>query len=143
MNIFEGSRRILYAVTAVAILLPAWEAWSYEPFIEAGTYQVMSSGDAVAINNCPNNDASRVNAGIRGAEVIVLLCGDGHPREVRLDKLEVARLKGEIASARIEQSKGLALEVAIGLASLWIISLGAGWIVRGFMGIPRGADKKT
>lgn len=31
----------------------------------------------------------------------------------------------------------------VGLAALWTFSAGVGWIVRGFMGIPRGHDTKT
>ncbi|MCX7035811.1 MAG: hypothetical protein NT064_04400 [Proteobacteria bacterium] len=37
---------------------------------------------------------------------------------------------------------GLAWMLA-GLAALWTFSAGLGWIVRGFMGIPRGQDTKT
>lgn len=29
-----------------------------------------------------------------------------------------------------------------GLAFIWVFTWGVGWIVRGFMGIPRGQDKK-
>jgi hypothetical protein len=30
----------------------------------------------------------------------------------------------------------------LGLVALWLFAWGTGWIVRGFMGIPRGQDKK-
>ena len=38
---------------------------------------------------------------------------------------------------------GLGLAIVIGgLATLWIFSMAMGWIVRGFLGVPRGMDSK-
>jgi hypothetical protein len=31
----------------------------------------------------------------------------------------------------------------LGLLALWLFAWGTGWVVRGFMGIPRGQDKKS
>jgi hypothetical protein len=43
---------------------------------------------------------------------------------------------------RSAYGQGLAIMVG-GLAALWIFSMAMGWIVRGFLGIPRGMDSKS
>jgi hypothetical protein len=142
MNIFEGSRRALYAITALTIVFTIWVAWQHEPYIEAGLYQVVSSGNAVPVSTCPSPAGYRVNAGISRAEVMLTLCGDEDSRGVRLEKPELARLEGIVASERIEKSKGFGSQVVVTLVGLWMVSWTIGWIARGFAGIPRGQDKK-
>lgn len=41
---------------------------------------------------------------------------------------------------RLKQGKGALQFAAAGIAVLWVVVLSIGWIVRGFMGIPRGKD---
>jgi hypothetical protein len=142
MNIFEGSRRVLYAVTAITITFMAWAAWQHEPYIEAGLYSTMSSGETVAVKSCPDPAGYRANAGIARAEVMLTICGDQDEREIRLNKLELARLEGLVSAERIEKSQGFGSQAAASLAALWLVSWIIGWIVRGFAGIPRGQDKK-
>jgi len=142
MNIFEGSRRALYAITALTIVFTVWAAWQHEPYIEAGLYQVMPSGDAVPVKNCPSPAGYRANAGISRSEVMLTLCGDEDSSEVRLEKPELARLEGLVASERIEKSKNFGSQVVAALLGIWLLSWIIGWIVRGFAGIPRGQDKK-
>lgn len=43
-------------------------------------------------------------------------------------------------NARLEQWKQAIQLIAGGLAIVWILTIGIGWIVRGFMGVPRGKD---
>jgi hypothetical protein len=55
--------------------------------------------------------------------------------EPKLDRMWWKNLFEDLAA-------GLAWMLA-GLAALWTFSAGVGWIVRGFLGIPRGHDTKT
>lgn len=48
----------------------------------------------------------------------------------------------QIWSARIEQWKNAVLTLVGGLVVGWLMAAAIGWIVRGFMGIPRGKDRR-
>ena len=62
--------------------------------------------------------------------------------EFKISKQEEERLnKKWWESWRSAYGQGLAITIG-GLATLWIFSLAMGWIVRGFLGIPRGMDYK-
>jgi len=143
MNIFEGARRILYAATAVAAVAAIWAAATHEPYIEAGRFTVMPSGEAKSVRNCPNDSMQRVNAGVENATVIITLCDEGTPREVTLSPVDLAKIKDEISDDRMSAAGRLVSEFAMGIAALWIASVLLGWILRGFMGIPRGMDTKS
>lgn len=55
---------------------------------------------------------------------------------------DLSAAEEKLWSARLEQWKEASMTLGIGLAIGWALVAGVGWIARGFMGIPRGADKR-
>ena len=90
---------------------------------------------------------AELNARHRLAELEAKAAGNLAPaktfdRAFKINEEEDTRLNQKWwASWRTTYGQGLAAMLG-GLAALWIFSLSVGWIVRGFLGIPRGMDSK-
>lgn len=61
----------------------------------------------------------------------------------KLDNEEIPAARAAKRSAYLEHWKEVCLTLVGGLAFLWAFTAGFGWILRGFLGIPRGKDART
>ena len=64
-------------------------------------------------------------------------------KKFTLDKGTEEWIDNQVWPKRLSQMGQGALIAIIGLLALWVVSWSIGWIVRGFMGVPRGKDFRT
>jgi hypothetical protein len=182
VNVFEGSRRIAWLVTAIATIYSIGLVVTNQPYVHA-TYSIAQpNAPLVRVDGpCPleakDHDFYTETKG--GKDISIDLCllpmsttakdGPYIPTTIGSDgrlwgvpkyssELDVYALRlenqfslpspddAELTKAwnkrRLKDSFDVAKYLAIGLATFWVLVWVVGWIVRGFLGIPSGMDRK-
>ena len=165
INMFEGARRIALLVGSLWAL--GWVAFAVftEPDSQV-TYVIPRPGEApVLAEKCSDDDAveSITRQTPNGDSINVRLCFaalkadsgemlgvpkgfipyieervEGRAFQLSEQGIEAATVKKR--AALLEQWKNAMVTLFGGLAAGWVFVAAMGWIVRGFMGIPRGKD---
>ena len=138
-NIFGGARRISKLVAAIWVI-----GWSVTAFYDGRS---IYDNCAIALPIMQNQIELVSEAKIQGEDVTKSIAGD------KLMELEIkypfalyicgqeAR-DGQWWPQLLKDLGQKVLRIISGLLFLWAFTWVIGWIVRGFMGIPRGQDKK-
>ncbi|QFY77501.1 hypothetical protein DUD43_07270 [Alcaligenes faecalis] len=155
-NVFEGARRIVTITMAMVAAIGAW--FTIYPGVSSAAFIKFESGYKPAlVEKCPIYSVSESVYGrespvegvfLTGCFVGVLLGPNN--RDLRVAALTDPRLMGHLRSD-IEKlrSKGVwdarkenLQIIGIFLISIYALSTIVGWIVRGFLSIPRGKDSR-
>ena len=142
MNIFEGGRRIAKVLAGSIVLIIIVTNLDYKPYV-GFYYAIDEKNNFKYIGDCLHTlERFRPNVKER-PDVSITVCGytEG-PSTVSLPAEELARIDKALSEKR-KSDILFKLGVLAGLLfTIWFMSWSIGWIVRGFLGIPRGQDKK-
>ena len=151
VNIFSGGRRIAIVLGMLATSAAGSSAWVMSPPYYNLDYRVV---DGTPIPNYGSCDFSKETWGYAyvpsdvGPNIYLSLC---LPAALQVDANKIAarfpipQADKEHANAELSKQKKHRLEV-VGYsvfavaATVWLVTAVIGWIVRGFLGVPRGAD---
>ena len=168
VNLFEGGRRIAKLLSIIwvvgVVAIAAFIYKSIDPPSISIYFKANQSGEFERIpNKCPDEYFSTKHYKFSIKEemhLLVRLCRHNRLKDtpsasviIKPEKAELTKLlkKSDFQQWLIEQKNKLILiDVGIptvlflagGLLVIWIFTWVIGWIVRGFMVIPRGKDKK-
>lgn len=143
MNIFEGARRISKIIYAGAILIGAMLLTSADPFIHR-YYSFQENGELKQVDACDGGPSFRADVEGRPSWASLTVCGWGEgPKTVPLNKWELEKLDDAIYLARFERYGEILFGTFASVVGLFILFWCIGWIVRGFLGIPRGQDYRV
>ncbi|MFC5550746.1 hypothetical protein [Massilia aerilata] len=140
MNIFEGARRIVKVVAVFSIACVALVVGTTKPNVYA-SYALDDNKNVKQVSNC--NGQASFYTHVKGTPKWndVHFCGWSEgPDEIELSNDEVVRLNDAISARRMEQIGEAVSGTIVGLLMTWGIVWAIGYIVRGFLGIPRGQD---
>lgn len=143
MNIFEGSRRIAKAIGAVILVGSLIAAALNKPYVSF--YYAYDQNDALqSIDECPSSMERFYPDVVGQPNAHATVCGfTSGPKEITLPIAELERIDKKLTERRLTDLRdNLSILAAVLLAG-WALTWGIGWIVRGFMGIPRRQDTKS
>jgi len=141
MNIFEGARRIAKIGYVLIIAVGALVLFTVEPYMHR-QYSLLD-GELIFVDTC--GSASRFEARVDGrpAWASIYVCGaESGPDTVSLNKSELMALDQEIYNKRFERYGEVISATFFTLLAMVVFVWCAGWVIRGFLGIPKGQDKK-
>lgn len=143
MNIFEGSRRIAKAIAGVIIagfVITAAVDTPHVPFL----YAYDENNALQSVDEC-RSSSDRFYPKIAGRpDAFAVVCGYGSgPEEIQVPDHELTRIDTLLTEKKLSDlGRKFSILGAILLGG-WALTWGIGWIVRGFMGIPRRQDTKS
>jgi len=141
VNIFEGARRIAKIITGLIVLTGAILLFNVEPhfYRQYGMFE----GQPILVDTCGSGPRYEARVEGRPQWASVYVCGSEYgPETIKLGDSELVALDDAIYSARIESYGGIIIGTIISAAIFSAFTWCAGWVMRGFMGIPRGQDAK-
>ena len=160
INIFEGSRRIIWVIAALILAISSWNIAFPSAYVVAD-FELNKGPTASPIERCPyGNSSSYLPIGTfegDGASVRVCFGGTIHTagaqadRQAAIDAASVDKriidlIRPEVSKLAAEKRNANRIDaVIVGagcLAGLFFVTYIIGWIVRGFAGIPRGKDTR-
>jgi hypothetical protein len=143
VNVFEGSRRVGYAIFAVGALLFATLILNKEPHINFKTYQVLDLSTLVSVSGCVG-PSKYVDVKYDGASVNAVVCteSDHSIDPLILPPDEMKEVEERVNAQRWSDLKEAAMYLVLGTALWFAFMKAVGWIVRGFMGVPAGQDHR-
>lgn len=143
MNVFEGSRRVGYAIYAVSALFFVFLAWNKEPHINFKTYEVFDLSTLVPVSGCVG-PSKYVDVKYDGASVNAVVCteSDHSIDPLILPADEIKEVEERVKAQRWSDIKEAGLHLALSTALWFAFMKAVGWIVRGFMGVPAGQDHR-
>lgn len=142
MNIFEGARRVSKIVFAIIVLIGILSLIGTNPHVFR---QYAKLGDElIRVDTCGNTPMYRVHTEGVPEWVSIYVCGsDDGPKMIELSDAELVKLDDEIYGARFKSYGQVVVVTFLSALIFGIFVWCTGWVARGFMGIPRGLDKKA
>ncbi len=142
MNIFEGARRIAKILYVLIALGGVLAAFGTNPYLSR-YYYFDDKFDIVSTDGCGRMSWSVAKVEGRPNWASISICGGIESLgTVKLNDLELTKLDDAIFEERVEHYgkvlAGTASTIFVAMVLVWCM----GWIVRGFLGIPRGQDYK-
>lgn len=143
MNVFEGARRIAKLLSVLAIGIALVLSFTTHPYFNR-YYNLTPSGGVSNVDDCGARSSFRPHVKGTPDWSRVTICDyDDGPSEISLSDESLKIINSEISS-RVAQHLwetigGTLAGVGVGWIFVWCI----GWIVRGFLGIPRGQDYRV
>jgi hypothetical protein len=142
MNIFEGARRIAKIFYALILLVGLSLAFGTDPYLSR-YYYFDDKFDLISTENCGPLQWTVAKVENRPDWASISVCGgEGGPATVQLNDAELKKLDDAISEKRFNHFARLIAGTLAFLVGALVLVWCIGWIVRGFMGIPRGQDKK-
>lgn len=152
INVFEGSRRIVWLIAVIAVAIAGWNLLFPTPYIHVTIWKP-AVGAAVLSTSCPAGSQREYVASYESPVpgVSLTVCFDSqapHPSQkyAARDPRLVAHMPGQIDVIAQRERADYRMDVikicVSFLAGLFVITYAIGWVVRGFAGIPRGQDSK-
>lgn len=140
MNIFEGARRISKLIYAVTVVIGFMLLVQSEPYL-ARYYAYQANGQLKQVADCGTQTWFNAAVEQRPSWSSISVCGWSEgPKMVALTDWELEKLDDAIYLARFERCGEIVFGTFASLIGLYILFWCIGWIVRGFLGIPRGQD---
>lgn len=124
-DLYVGSKRTQFDVSVSLNL--CFESRKSNDGTELVPYKVDESDRSKVWMNIPYSNEVETYANARAAEF-------------EMPKAYEAEIKKEYRSAKWRHAKDGLLYVSIGWGVIWVFTTVAGWIARGFLGIPAGKD---
>ena len=142
MNIFEGARRIAKIFYALIVLGGLLVAFGTEPYLSR-YYYYDDKFDLVSTEGCGRMSWFVAKVEGRPNWASISVCGglDG-PKTVQLNDFELTKLDDAILERRAKHFGGIFMGTVATLIGAMVAVWCMGWIVRGFLGVPRGQDYK-
>lgn len=142
MNIFEGSRRIAKVVALLATVLAAVLMITTDPYIEI--HYGLKQGNLQLVDACVAGKSTYTRVTAANLDVYAVLCGiENGPSEIGLPEEDAEKVRAIVSDRKMEYyAKAVGITI-VSLGVYWLAILAIGWIVRGFLGIPRGQDCRT
>ena len=141
VNIFEGARRIAKIITGLILLTGVLLLLNVEPHFYR-QYGLLE-GQPILVDTCGSGPSYEARVEGRPRWASVYICGSNYgPDTITLNDAELVALDDAISSARIERYGEIVMGTIIAVAIFAAFTWGTGWVVRGFMSIPRGQDAK-
>lgn len=161
INIFSGARRVTVVAAVLIVAVAAFDALDSKPYLFNRFLVLDPRGQQpfIPTDSICRAPAEAIEATVRspaGYSVDVEVCV--YPAIVADDPAAVAIARRRISEAFTAEDfaeidrKGreymrsvweeLLVVCALSLAALWAASWIVGWVVRGFLGIPRGMDRR-
>jgi hypothetical protein len=142
MNIFEGARRIAKIFYALIGVVGLSLATGTNPYLSR-YYVFDDKFDLVSTEDCGQSSWFIANVEGRPNWASISVCGGlKGPTTVQLNNLELTKLDDAIYERRMDHFGRFFAGTLAFLVGAMVMVWCIGWIVRGFMGIPRGQDKK-
>lgn len=152
INVFEGSRRIVWLIAAIAVVIAGWNLLFPTPYIQVTIWKP-AVGAPVLSTSCPAGSQSEYVASYESPVpgVSLMVCFDSqapHPSQkyAARDPRLVAHMPRQIDVIAQKERADYRMDVikicVSFLVGLFVITYAIGWVVRGFAGIPRGQDSK-
>lgn len=140
MNIFEGARRIAKIIYVFSVFLGLIFLTQATPSLYR-YYEVKENGELKQVDDCGTEEWFTAKVKDQPTWASVFVCGwDDGPEVVALKGWELEKLEDAVFQARIESYGEIIFGIVAVPAGLFILFWAVGWIVRGFLGIPRGHD---
>jgi len=143
MNIFEGARRILCVLAGLTFLGFTVSIFTHTPYIEFRHYDIFPGYKLQQVLGCSGGQEQRARVEDDHAYVIVLLCTSTPFDRITLPPSENVALQAAITEEKWRYAKQRFGFAALSIVCLWLFAYLVGWIARGFLGIPKGHDRKS
>lgn len=158
INMFEGARRIAKVIAGVAVIITVFVGYdavywvAHRPVVLDYPFLIQHEGATpVRIAFCSPEmefikDVAKTTSD--GIEVKAGLCLSSQVNpftvfdEIKFSEADEDMIRGIRRSAMFDEFMDYAFNLIAGLAGFWVFTWAVGWIVRGFIGIPRGMDRK-
>ena len=142
INIFEGARRVGYVLLALGVTLFSYALYDKTPYVDGGNFELVKEKGLRKTTICPSVH-TRVKVSHPTASVYIDVCESIEVYEIGLPEEDMIDINAAVDAQRLSDLKSGARNIVIG-ALAWIAFMKVlGWIVRGFLGIPSGQDRKA
>lgn len=140
MNIFEGARRVSKIIYALAVFFGAMLLMESSPYLSR-YYAYQANEQLKQVDDCAGQTWFNAKVEGRPSWSSISVCGWSEgPKTVVLNAWELEKLDDAIYLARFERYGEILFGTFATLVGLYVFFWCTGWIVRGFLGIPRGQD---
>lgn len=140
MNIFEGARRVLCVFAGLIFIGFTVSIFANTPYVEFRHYTILPGYKLQQVLGCSGGNEQRAHVENERAYVIALLCTDVPFDKITLPISEAAALEDAITSEQWRYARQQFGFATVTIIISWLLAYAIGWIVRGFLGIPRGQD---